>query len=831
MAAALHAVGVQRVPTATCNLDEARRFLRRLDPSATEFTFATFTDARDKPRPDPLAEIRTGTFDDLAPWLVRKNEMGAGVFVTVNETDGTGRKKENITRIRALWQEADRGDEPELPVEPHMVVESSPGKFHRYVLVRDGVLDEFESVQQRVVDEYGSDPNAKDRSRVLRLPGFFHKKNPEAPHLVRLLEVSADPPLSWEEAKGCFPPVEKRTRVVRDGGFGRPGLATGGVDVDEAGPDTQLLNPAEIASALDYLDPDMPYEDWLKVGMALHSTGGGALALELWDQWSAKGHLYREGEPAYRWGTFSAEREDAVTIGTLRWMAKQAGWTGGYGNSDFVRQFVPIEREQKLVEFNRWHGMALIEGKDVIVYRERDASIGCLVTRLADLKSIRNFYLDRQVPVAEQQRNGWVVRNKSLVDFWLQWPRRRKYRQVVFRPEGGLVAGELTLPDGDVLNLYQGLAVQPKPGDCSRTLAHFREVICGGNEEVYAYVMNWLARLFQHPDKPGETALVLQSGQGTGKNIVIDPLVRAFGGHGMVFTRAEDLTGRFNDHLGTSVLVFLNEALWGGDKSQEGTLKALVTDEGIFTERKRIDKRRVRNHNHLIVASNNEWAVPIDLDDRRFVVLEVSEARKGDHAYFQALADEVQNGGTEALIHHLLHLDISGFNPRELPKTGSQQAKLLAKIRGLDSVSQWWVDCLESGQIMTALGQGLTWPVSGTDTWEEGPITMRKDSLYQSYSDSMRNARRHVFCKSEFGKKFPKLMGDGFRSVKIAIASPREPDASPFRVSPAAAKHEKRVNGYRIPGLTECREAFDKLMGQPGPWHEVEDAAEAGESP
>jgi hypothetical protein len=831
MVAAVRALVRDPLPGAGCDLDEARRFLKRLDPNATEFTFATFTDAKDKPRPDPLAEIRTGTFDELAPWLVRKNEMGAGVFVTVNETDGTGRKKENIVRIRALWQEADRGDEPELPVEPHMVVESSPGKFHRYVLVRDGVLEEFEVVQKRLVDDFGSDPNAKDRSRVLRLPGFYHMKKPQTPHLVRLIEVSEEPPLFWGDAKGYFPPVETRTRVVRDGDFGRPELATGGVDVDEAGAGTQLLNPAEIASALDYLDPDMPYEDWLKVGMALHSTGGSALALELWDQWSAKGHLYHDGEPAYRWGTFSAEREDAVTIGTLFWMAKQAGWTGGYGNSDFVRHFVPIEREQKLVEFNRWHGMALIEGKDVIVYRERDASIGCLVTRLADLKSIRNFYLDRQVPVAEQQRNGWAVRNKSLVDLWLQWSRRRKYRQVVLLPEGGLVAGELSLPDGDVLNLYLGLAVQPKQGDCSRMLAHIREVICNGNQELYEYVMNWLARLFQHPDKPGETALVLQSGQGTGKNIVIDPLVRAFGGHGMVFTRAEDLTGRFNDHLGTSVLVFLNEALWGGDKSQEGTLKALITDEGIFTERKRIDKRRVRNHNHLIVASNNEWAVPIDLDDRRFVVLEVSEARKGDHAYFQALAEEVQNGGTEALIHHLLHLDISGFNPRELPKTGSQQAKLLAKIRGLDSVSQWWVDCLESGQIMADFGHGVTSAISGADTWEEGPITVPKDALYRSYVDSMASSRRHVFSKSEFGKKLPKLIGDGFRSVKMASASSRRSEALPLGGLPAAGKHEKRVNGYRIPGLTECREAFDKLMGQPGTWDEAEDVAESGESP
>jgi hypothetical protein len=814
MAAALHAVVELRAPTVVYNLDEARRFLARLDPDATRFTFATFTDAKGKPSPDPLAAIQTGTLDEWAPWLERQNSFGAGVFVTVNETDGHGRRKENIVGIRALWQEADRGDEPQLPVEPHMVVESSPGRAHRYVLVRDAVLDEFESVQQRLVDDYGSDPSAKDRSRVLRLPGFFHMKNPETPHPVRLMETSGEPPLLWADAKAYFPPVERKARAGLGSGFDLLRTGTGPMDVGDINAGASLLNPAEIASALEYLDADMTYMDWLKVGMALHSTGGGATAFELWDRWSAQGDSYKADEPQYRWNTFSSDHDGGVTIQTLFWMARQAGWAGGYGASDLVLHYVPVECEQKLAEFNRWHGMAMIKGGDAIVYRELDASISCWVTRFADLKAIKNFYLDQQVPVVERKDKKSVVNHRSLVDVWLKWPKRRKYPQVMFRPEPGLVAGEMSLPDEEVLNLYQGLAVQPKQGNCSRMLSHIQDIICNGNQESYEYVMNWLARMFQQPANPGETALVLQSGQGTGKNIVIDPLVRAFGGHGMALTRAEDLTGRFNDHLATSVCVFLNEALWGGDKGQEGALKALITDEGILTERKWVNKRRVRNHVHVIVASNNEWAVPIDLDDRRFVVLEVSEARKGDHAYFQALAEEIQNGGTEALIHALLHLDISDFNPRKLPTTGPQQAKLLAKIRGLDSVGQWWFGCLDSGQITTELGYSLMPVVSGTDRWEEGPITVLVDKLYESYAVSTRNMKSHVSSKTEFGKQLRKLVGDGFRTTRIEV----KPPASDGKTT--------RPRGYVLPSLQECREVVDERMGQPGPWHEED--ADAG---
>ena len=65
-----------------------------------------------------------------------------------------------------------------------MVVETSPGNFHFYWLVADhwpadglGKVD-FAAVLECMVADYGSDKAAKDISRVLRVPGFMHRKNP-----------------------------------------------------------------------------------------------------------------------------------------------------------------------------------------------------------------------------------------------------------------------------------------------------------------------------------------------------------------------------------------------------------------------------------------------------------------------------------------------------------------------------------------------------------------------------------------------------------------------------------------------------------------------------
>ena len=115
-----------------CKKQAAEEFLRLLDPNASAFTFQTFDD--DKERRNPrLTRVLNGTLDEHLDTLVSLNQQGAGIFVSVNETDGNGRKMENIIRIRAVFQEDD-GDGTKLPVTPHIIVQTSPGKYHRYVL-------------------------------------------------------------------------------------------------------------------------------------------------------------------------------------------------------------------------------------------------------------------------------------------------------------------------------------------------------------------------------------------------------------------------------------------------------------------------------------------------------------------------------------------------------------------------------------------------------------------------------------------------------------------------------------------------------------------------
>ncbi len=289
------------------DLTEAKRFLNLLDEDTDTHVFQTFDDRKDRKDPS-LTRVLIGTIEQHRAELCRLNQLGAGIFVTVNATDGTGRSKKNITRVRAIWQEQDRPGCPELPIEPHITVESSPEKHHRHVLLDGCPIEAFQGFQDRLVQDYGSDPSAADLSRVLRLPGFYHTKNPERPHKVRIVAQSNALPISYEEAVKLFPPVVRQPKAPP--APGRP-----------------IADKDEIMAALSVLNPDMGYSEWLSVGMALHDhTGGSADALAMWDTWSSNGAKHKEGDCTYRWESFDSVRDKIVTIKTVFKMANATGW-------------------------------------------------------------------------------------------------------------------------------------------------------------------------------------------------------------------------------------------------------------------------------------------------------------------------------------------------------------------------------------------------------------------------------------------------------------------------------------------------------------------------
>lgn len=176
------------------DLDDARTFLDLLGESA--FTFQTFADAAGR---SGLARILHGTLTQHADTLSDLNAKGAGVFVMVNEGDGKGRKCANVQKVRAVFVDLDGS--PLNPVldaalAPHCIVESSRGRWHAYWLVAGVSLEAFKGIQQALAARLGGDPKVCDLPRVMRMPGFFHRKG--KPFLTRVENKIAMEPYAVE---------------------------------------------------------------------------------------------------------------------------------------------------------------------------------------------------------------------------------------------------------------------------------------------------------------------------------------------------------------------------------------------------------------------------------------------------------------------------------------------------------------------------------------------------------------------------------------------------------------------------------------------------------
>jgi hypothetical protein len=143
--------------------------------------------------------------------------------------------------------------------------------------------------------------------------------------------------------------------------------------------------------------------------------------------------------------------------------------------------------------------------------------IANIVGKKIDFMSDREFHKMMANQVL-RSANGDMIK---LSRHWFNWVYRRQYigRGAVFEPGGPLEI------QGDMLNMFRGLAIDPSPGNWSLMQAHILDVLCAGRQEIFDYLIRWMAWSVQNLDQPIGVAVALLGDQGAGKGI----FVRAFG--------------------------------------------------------------------------------------------------------------------------------------------------------------------------------------------------------------------------------------------------------------------------------------------------------------
>jgi len=380
-------------------------------------------------------------------------------------------------------------------------------------------------------------------------------------------------------------------------------------------------------------------------------------------------------------------------------------------------------------------------------------------------------YSNRFIETPKTDNTGKTVGINQIPvgKWWLTHPLRRSYKTVTFAP------GEDV--DPTVLNLWTGFEYDPKPGDCSKYLAHLKDNVCQGDQARYDYLIGWMANAVQHPGDPGQVAVVIRGGKGTGKNETARHFGELFGRHCKEVTNPAHVMGNFNATLKDAVVIVADECFVPKKKEHESALKAMITNSRIAVEMKGVDAQQRRNCTHLMMLTNDEWAVPATGDERRFLVLDIGTAKQRDRSYFGAIDEQMRNGGYEALLHFLMHHDLSGFDVTAVPETEALNEQ---KNHNLDGTMEGeWLECLMRGEMQTGRkDQHGFVQVSTTDLlalWE--PRIGSKAAKF--------GPLRTLFVGPQ-GNHKGQSPGMGFEQV---TSTPR---------------------GYTIPTLAECRRLWNK---------------------
>lgn len=278
-----------------------------------------------------------------------------------------------------------------------------------------------------------------------------------------------------------------------------------------------------------------------------------------------------------------------------------------------------------------------------------------------------------------------------------------------------------------VLNLFTGYACKPIEGSTKEVELvdwHIKNILCAGHEKFYQMLEFWLAHLVQFPGRKIEIMPLFLGQQGTGKSLTFDKLFPLLFGeeYCMEIDDMNELFERFNTEQEGKNICVLNEiGTYGKDHGQSGKLKSRLTRKRMAVEGKGKAKYTVLDFCNYLLLSNKANPVKIEISNRRYAPITVSDQKIGDRQYFIDLDKALNKDTICRLLHRWLHIDLSTWNKQEIPKTDALQ--YMADM-SLESTARYMVD-IASKQ---------------TDLLKDDVLKEFSSSLYNHYA---------VWCKDQ----------------------------------------------------------------------------------
>jgi hypothetical protein len=355
---------------------------------------------------------------------------------------------------------------------------------------------------------------------------------------------------------------------------------------------------------------------------------------------------------------------------------------------------------------------------------EEDGTPGRTYIDIWDQGSLKGWFANKPVkyihydPSARSDHRFKVVETTKDRIWWCH-PDRAEYKAIVFDP--GTPPEESRAKE--IYNLWNGWGVDPDPdASCDMILNHIYEIWAQRDEQLYTWILDWFADIVQNPkDKSGTSLFIVSKEQGTGKSVIFEELLsRVLGRAYVQLDDIDRLSNQFNAYVQGSLLCYLDDAADLDNPRHEHFLKTAITAKHILIEEKHKNAYQISDFKRIAGTLNKkpdaERIVPADEHQRRYTIVEASTARKGDHGYFQALREEIHNGGAEAFLHHLQTRQIGeneqGVKWIRWPYT--TRAVRQQAMQNADVVTHFWYQFLDRGGLSVSEADKLQvnagWP-------------------------------------------------------------------------------------------------------------------------
>lgn len=255
--------------------------------------------------------------------------------------------------------------------------------------------------------------------------------------------------------------------------------------------------------------------------------------------------------------------------------------------------------------------------------------------------------------------NGYHV---TFIKKWLADSDIRSYKYVECVPPP-LVCSK------DTYNLWSGFACESwtYEKEDERTKKELKIIkdhvllLCNDDKDVYTFVMNWLACLFQKPGYKNNIAMLFKSKQGLGKDLFYELLKSMIGDtySGNTEEIERDVFGQFNSFIRNKILICLNEVSPQVGFKYSDKIKNLITCKEDQIRVMRTDVQQVKSFTHYIMFTNNDFPIKVEESDRRCMIIENNQIVPTKD-YFDELVPSIHSKGAMKMLYdELLEIDIS----------------------------------------------------------------------------------------------------------------------------------------------------------------------------